>query len=59
MKPKETGQVGDMTEEVTALVATLLATERRPQYDQSYFRLLPFAPADITCLALRVLPAQP
>jgi predicted nucleotidyltransferase component of viral defense system len=29
-----------------------LATERRPQCEQSYFRQLPFAPAEITCLAL-------
>lgn len=29
-----------------------LPTERRPQIEQSYFKLLPFAPAEITCLAL-------
>jgi predicted nucleotidyltransferase component of viral defense system len=35
-----------------------LATERRPQCDQSYFRLLPFAPAEITCLALPEIIAE-
>ena len=29
-----------------------LPMERRPQIEQSYFKLLPFAHADITCLAL-------
>jgi predicted nucleotidyltransferase component of viral defense system len=29
-----------------------LPPERRAQIEQSYFRLLPFAPAEITCLAL-------
>ena len=29
-----------------------LPTERRAQIEQSYFKLLPFAPAEITCLAL-------
>jgi predicted nucleotidyltransferase component of viral defense system len=29
-----------------------LPTERRPQIEQSYFRFLPFAPAEINCLAL-------
>ena len=35
-----------------------LAPERRPQYQQSYFGLLPFAPADITCLALPEIIAE-
>ena len=35
-----------------------LATERRPQCDQSYFRQLPFAPAEITCLALPEIIAE-
>lgn len=35
-----------------------LATERRPQCEQSYFKLLPFAPADITCLALPEIIAE-
>jgi predicted nucleotidyltransferase component of viral defense system len=35
-----------------------LPTERRPQCEQSYFRLLPFAPADITCLALPEIIAE-
>ncbi len=35
-----------------------LATERRPQCEQSYFRLLPFAPAEITCLALPEIIAE-
>lgn len=29
-----------------------LPTERRPQIEQSYYRLLPFAPAELRCLAL-------
>ena len=29
-----------------------LPPERRPQIEQSYFKLLPFAPAEIVCLAL-------
>jgi predicted nucleotidyltransferase component of viral defense system len=35
-----------------------LPTERRPQIEQSYFRLLPFAPAEITCLALPEILAE-
>lgn len=35
-----------------------LPTERRPQIEQSYFKLLPFAPADITCLALPEIVAE-
>ena len=35
-----------------------LAPERRPQCEQSYFRLLPFAPAEITCLALPEILAE-
>lgn len=35
-----------------------LATERRAQYRQSYFRQLPFAPADLTCLALPEIIAE-
>ena len=35
-----------------------LAAERRPQCEQSYFRLLPFVPADITCLALPEIIAE-
>ena len=35
-----------------------LATERRPQFEQSYFRQLPFAPAEITCLALPEIIAE-
>jgi predicted nucleotidyltransferase component of viral defense system len=35
-----------------------LATECRPQCEQSYFRQLPFAPAEITCLALPEIIAE-
>jgi predicted nucleotidyltransferase component of viral defense system len=35
-----------------------LPTERRPQLEQSYFRLLPFTPAEITCLALPEILAE-
>jgi predicted nucleotidyltransferase component of viral defense system len=35
-----------------------LPTERRPQIEQSYFKLLPFAPAEITCLGLEEILAE-
>jgi predicted nucleotidyltransferase component of viral defense system len=35
-----------------------LPTERRAQIAQSYFKVLPFAPADITCLALPEILAE-
>jgi Nucleotidyl transferase AbiEii toxin, Type IV TA system len=35
-----------------------LPTERRAQVQQSYFKLLPFAPAEITCLALPEILAE-
>lgn len=35
-----------------------LSTERLPQLEQSYFRLLPFVPAEITCLALAEILAE-
>jgi len=35
-----------------------LPTERRPQIVQSYFKFLPFAPADIVCLALAEILAE-
>jgi hypothetical protein len=35
-----------------------LPTERLPQIEQSYFRLLPFAPAEIVCLALAEILAE-
>jgi predicted nucleotidyltransferase component of viral defense system len=35
-----------------------LPTERRPQIEQSYFRFLPFAPAEIVCLALPEILAE-
>jgi predicted nucleotidyltransferase component of viral defense system len=35
-----------------------LPPERRPQIVQSYFKLLPFAPAEITCLALPEILAE-
>jgi predicted nucleotidyltransferase component of viral defense system len=35
-----------------------LPTERRPQCEQSYFRQLPFPPAEITCLALPEIIAE-
>jgi len=33
-------------------------TERRPQIEQSYFKLLPFVPAEIICLALPEILAE-
>jgi len=35
-----------------------LPTEPRPQIEQSYFKLLPFAPTDIICLALPEIIAE-
>jgi predicted nucleotidyltransferase component of viral defense system len=35
-----------------------LPTERRPQIEQSYFRFLPFVPAEIICLALPEILAE-
>jgi predicted nucleotidyltransferase component of viral defense system len=35
-----------------------LPTERRPQIEQSYFRFLPFGPAELTCLALPEILAE-
>src|SRR6202050_2591694 len=35
-----------------------LPTERRPQIEQSYFKLLPFAPTEIICLALPEILAE-
>jgi predicted nucleotidyltransferase component of viral defense system len=35
-----------------------LPTERRAQIEQNYFRLLPFAPAEIVCLALAEILAE-
>jgi predicted nucleotidyltransferase component of viral defense system len=35
-----------------------LPTERRAQIEQSYFRLLPFSPAEIVCLALAEILAE-
>jgi predicted nucleotidyltransferase component of viral defense system len=35
-----------------------LPTERRPQCEQSYFKLLPFVPSEITCLALPEIIAE-
>jgi predicted nucleotidyltransferase component of viral defense system len=35
-----------------------LPTERRAQIEQSYFKLLPFAPAEITCLVLPEILAE-
>src|ERR1700752_684213 len=35
-----------------------LPTERHAQIEQSYFRYLPFAPADLTCLALAEILAE-
>lgn len=35
-----------------------LPTERKPQWEQSYFRLLPFVPAELMCLALPEILAE-
>src|SRR5437660_5720057 len=37
---------------------TAMPTERRAQIEQSYFRFLPFVPAELTCLALAEILAE-
>jgi predicted nucleotidyltransferase component of viral defense system len=43
--------VSEVRLQVSRRETPTLPTERRPQIEQSYFKLLPFAPADIVCLA--------
>lgn len=50
--------VGEVKLQISRRETPTLPTERRPQIEQSYFKLLPFAPADIICLALPEINAE-
>ena len=50
--------VSEVKIQISRREAPTLPTERRPQIEQSYFKLLPFAPADIICLALPEIIAE-
>jgi predicted nucleotidyltransferase component of viral defense system len=50
--------VSEVRLQVSRRETPTLSTERRPQIEQSYFKLLPFAPADIMCLALPEIIAE-
>ena len=53
-----TGGESELRLQISRRETPALATERRPQCKQSYFRLLPFAPAEIICLALPEIIAE-
>ncbi len=50
--------VSEIKLQISRCETPTLPTERRAQIEQSYFRFLPFAPADITCLALPEILAE-
>jgi predicted nucleotidyltransferase component of viral defense system len=50
--------VSEVKLQISRRETPMLPTERRPQIEQSYFKLLPFAPADIICLALPEIIAE-
>src|SRR5438552_13171385 len=50
--------VGEVKLQISRRETPTLPTERRPQSEQSYFKLLPFAPAEIICLALAEILAE-
>jgi predicted nucleotidyltransferase component of viral defense system len=52
------GGVSEVKLQISRRETPTLPTERRPQIEQSYFKLLPFAPADIICLALPEIIAE-
>jgi predicted nucleotidyltransferase component of viral defense system len=53
-----TSGVGEVKLQISKRETPTLPTERLPQLEQSYFRLLPFAPAPIMCLALPEILAE-
>src|SRR6202050_41876 len=53
-----TSGVSEVKLQISCRETPTLPTERRPQIEQSYFRLLPFAPAEIVCLALSEILAE-
>jgi predicted nucleotidyltransferase component of viral defense system len=50
--------VSEVKIQISRRETATLPTERRPQIEQSYFKLLPFALADIICLALPEIIAE-
>jgi predicted nucleotidyltransferase component of viral defense system len=56
----EWNEVGDseIRVQISRRETPTLAPQRRPQCEQSYFRLLPFAPNEINCLALPEILAE-
>jgi len=50
--------VSEVKLQVSRRETPTLPTERRPQLEQSYFKLLPFVPAQIICLALEEILAE-
>jgi predicted nucleotidyltransferase component of viral defense system len=50
--------VNEVKLQVSRRETPTLPTELRPQIEQSYFKLLPFAPADVACLALPEIIAE-
>jgi len=53
-----TGGESEIKLQISRRETPTLATDRRAQCDQSYFRFLPFAPADLGCLALDEIIAE-
>jgi predicted nucleotidyltransferase component of viral defense system len=53
-----TSGVSEVKLQVSRRETPTLPPERQPQIEQSYFKLLPFAPADIICLALPEIIAE-
>lgn len=50
--------VGEVKLQISRRETPTLPTERRPQIEQSYFKLLSFAPAEIICLELSEILAE-
>lgn len=49
---------GEIKLQISRRETPSLATERRAQIEQSYFRFLPFAPTELTCLAIAEILAE-
>lgn len=53
-----TSEASEIKLQISRRETPTLRPERRAQIEQSYFKLLPFAPAEITCLALPEILAE-
>src|ERR1019366_10094752 len=53
-----TSDVSEVKLQISRRESPTLPSELRPQIEQIYFKLLPFAPADIACLALPEIIAE-